>query len=151
MKKYSGLFTAILIIGFGLTLGACTSAQPNGANGSVSIPNTTIAPPKITRAWFGPVTWDDAAGHYKATLHLIYPPTTGPLRLEGINRWKMGESSGVGVVQPEDISRFANLANTGKHFVKPFTFRYRGERNFTFTLRNPAGTDSIDLPTLRIE
>lgn len=145
-----GSIRAVVVLTLLVLAAGCSTARPD-VNGAASIPGGSV-PPKIVQAWFGPIAWDAAANRYTTTLHVVYPPTEGPLYLEWITAWTLWDSSS-GVSRSwgkEDISHLTKLATSGQHFVKPFTYTYRGEYTLTVRLRNPAGTDEIKLPTLKV-
>lgn len=137
------------IVTSALLLCACTTVEPGGDTGSTS--TTKVAPPKITKAYFDPVVWNPVTNRYETTLHLYYPSTKGPLHLEGFYQWTIGADSGVKALQERDISKFARLADQGRHYVLPFWFMYRSEYVYTITLRYPGGRASVELPVLKVE
>jgi len=137
---------AVLVVFAVLLLGACATAT-NG-RGQASPTTAAVDPPKIVKAWFGPLEWDPGANRYKATLNVIYPPTEGPLYLEWLTAWRLWDNSS-GVSRSwgsEDISHLAKLAMNGQHFIKPWTWTYKGEYTLTLRLRNSAGTATVDVP-----
>lgn len=136
---------AVLVVLAALLLGACATAT-NGT-GQASPTTSAVAAPKIVKAWFGPIAWDPAANRYKATLHVEYPPTEGPLYFEWITAWTLWDnSSGVSRSWGQrDISHLAKI-QTGKHLTWPWTWTYKGEYTLTVRLRNSAGTATVDVP-----